>query len=224
MDEAKYAKFQMLVAKLQAIREKYGEDAFNAAARDAAKQFTAEGGEAAEFAKEAFKDVPGAFEGPSEPEPEQGSSNPLIEMIRQQMPGIKTQAQFDAFMSGFDGLRIAMNGVFLGNDKEVADGRAMIERAFEVAMRVTTVVDKLRDVPEAATSEEAEQFKQAPREFIEEGVCRDLLGELEVISKRDVLSTWYTASRKRIELVKTPKLRNELFDAIRAKRKELEGE
>jgi hypothetical protein len=202
---------------LNGIREKYGDDAYKSAATDIAGQFLAQGGETAAFAREAFKGVVD-FDAVEKQRAEMPADNPILAAIQQQVPGIKSQAQFNVFMAAFDALRATMNAIFTGNDADEAKGKKALESAYEAAHKATEITGKLTDVPEAATSKAAEEFKNPPRQFTELSEQRALLTELGEIKSTDTLNTWYAANRSRIDRVVSQSLRNALFDSIRQKR------
>jgi hypothetical protein len=214
---------QDLLERLQSVRDKYGEQAYNDAAKDIARQLIAQGGEEAVFAKEAFKDVPGIDEpmavGDDGPLPHQ-----LLNLVRQSMPGIKSQAQFDAFMSAFEGLRMYLNGIFEHSEQQEADGRRAMDQAIDAARKVTELTEKLEEVPEAATSAAAEKFKTPPAEFEESEIYQDLITELAELVTLTALTKWYDDAKPRLAKIVTQRLRNSLFDSIRRHKADLQDD
>jgi hypothetical protein len=142
----------------------------------------------------------------------------FMQALQQQMPALKSQAQFNAFMASFEALRGLMNGVFAQNKEAEALYRDALDKAIDAGHKVTEITVKLEDVPEAATSREAEQFKQAPVQFTEYDTQRALLTELEGIKTVAALIDWWTANRARIDQVRSAGLRNPLLDLVREKR------
>lgn len=202
-----------LLERLKSIKDKYGDKAYQDAARDVARSMVAQGGEAEKVAREAFADVPDIE--PTGNDAEMPVLNPVIGMIRQTMPNLRTQAQLDTFMATFDALRAAMDAIFQGAPGAKEAGLKAMEQGFEAACKATEISGKLRDVPEAATSASAEAFKTSPKEFEEVSVQKALMAELAGLQTLDGLKEWYAAARPRMDRVVAPALRNELFDAIR---------
>jgi hypothetical protein len=142
----------------------------------------------------------------------------MFETIRKGMPGITTQAQFNATLAAFDALKVTLNAIFLADTSEESRGQAALKEALEVARQVTVVVVKLSHVPEAATSQAAEEFKNPPAQFTEYDTMKALLLELETISTSEGLAQWYSTNRPRIDRVVSQSYRNELLDTIRSKK------
>lgn len=142
----------------------------------------------------------------------------LTDLMRATMPGLRTQAQYDGFLVAFDALRMTVNGTFERDKKRAADGRAALDKALQALEGITDLSEKLREVPEAATSAAAEAFKRAPVQFGEEEKMRALLDGLACVSSRGELNGWYTANRALIDDVATESMRAKLFDAIRERK------
>jgi hypothetical protein len=102
-----------------------------------------------------------------------------------------------------------------------SEGKKALEMAFEAARGATTATLQLEDVPEAASSEAAKAFKETPAQFTELEDQRRLLAELEALTDLSDLNTWYADTKARRDRIVTQKLRNELLDAIRAKKHNL---
>ena len=137
------------------------------------------------------------------------------------MPGLKSQAQFNAFMASFDALRGVMNSIFTGDtkaEKEFLDG---LMQSIDAARKMTELTDKLHDVPEASESRLADEFKNPPRQFGEYDLQRALMTELAGIGTAADLQRWWAENRKRIDDVVSPSLRNPLIDAVRDKKSKL---
>jgi hypothetical protein len=210
--------FEAMKQHLNGIRARYGDEAYKSAATDVARQFVQQGGEAARMAREAFGDTVD-FDNLSSPTTSPMSAdNPIIAAIQQQVPGIKTQAQFNAFMAGFDALRLVMDAIFQGNAAREIDGHKALVAAFDVARKSTMISEKLADTPEAAVSKAAAEFKDPPRQFVEQSLQRDLLAEVDKFKSVEDLTRWYADNRARLDQVVSQSLRNELFDTIRRKK------
>jgi len=145
----------------------------------------------------------------------------FAQMVKARIPGMSSQAQHTAFMSGFDAYCFTMQAICSGNAENEALGRKTLYQAFDVAKKATEVTEKLREVPEAATSEASEVFKRPPPEFAEAQEQQALLAELNAISDIAGLTEWYVETRARRDLVRTQSLRNKLYDAIRERRNNL---
>lgn len=148
----------------------------------------------------------------------EASDRLLTEVMRATMPNLKTQAQFDGFLIAFDALRMTVNGIYEQNGKKTADGKEALAKALDALTKITEVSEKLREVPEAATSAASEVFKNPPAQFGEDESLRVLLDALSRLESLEALDAWYMACRAQIHRVVTPSLRNQLFDAIRERK------
>ena len=210
-----------LVSHFEKIRSEQGEEAYEKARRNFALGMVLKP-RGDEFVKTAFPDLDiealKAEAQKSVPLPPPGAVNPqeaMLQAMRQQIPNLKTQVQFNLFMKAFDALRHTLNSAF-GLDKEGYEkGKQVLDLALGSALKMSEVVQKLQDMPEAATSKAAEEFKQPPREFLEYDVQKALLTELERLGSGEELQRWYDSNRARIDCVVSATIRNELFDAIR---------
>jgi hypothetical protein len=142
----------------------------------------------------------------------------LVEAVRHSMPGMKSQAQFDAFVAVFDSLRSLCAAIFVGDADAEKTADSNLAKALGVIRSVTDITRKLEEVPEAATSVAAEEFKRPPRQFSEVEVQARLLKELATIADLPALDAWYTATKADRDGVVTSRLRNELYDSIRAQK------
>jgi hypothetical protein len=211
-----------LVSHFEKIRSEQGEEAYQKARRNFALGMILKP-RGDEFVKQAFPDMDleaiRAEAEQAQPQPPPAvSQNPqeaMLQAMRQQIPNLKTQAQFNLFMKAFDALRHTLNSAY-GLDKEGYEkGKHALDLALGSALQMSEVVQKLQDDPEAATSKAAEEFKQPPREFQEYDVQQSLLTELGRLNSGEELQRWYDSNRARIDCVVSATLRNELFDAIR---------
>ncbi len=223
-----------LLEQLNRIREENGEEAYQQARRAFAKEFVKQGPKGSEFIRKLFPDL--AYETidaevvaeqqaplpPKASPADMGTSDRLfIEAMRLSMPGLRTQAQFDAFMAAFDALRSTANGIFEGDAQAITDGKEALSKALDTLGKVTEVSEKLREVPEAATSKASEAFKKPPAQFEEQPVQTELLAELGQLRDLAELTEWYQRRRPDIDRVVTPAARNVLFDAIRERKSAL---
>ncbi len=229
---------QNMVAELLRIKNEQGEAAYREAIRMAAATVLATGDKKSILFFSSFLDnldldfkwadvvaEMGAQKSTAASAPEPPTAKPLepdmglfLKALQGQLPGIKSQAQYTAFNAGFEAFRAIVNGITTGNAELEVKGKEALAQAFEVLRTATSVTKKLEDVPEAATSAAAEDFKRPPAEFMEYDVQRALLSELERLGSEDQLNHWYNDNRRRVESIKTSGLRNALFDAIRAKK------
>jgi len=155
------------------------------------------------------------------PPPSMNPHEVMLNAIRGQIPNMKTQAQFTLFMRAFDAFRLTLNAAF-GLDKDTYDkGKQALLMVVETAFSMSEVVEKLAENPEAATSASAEEFKTPPKEFHEYDTQKSLLVELGMLKTSEELQRWYDNNRTRMDGVVSSTLRNELFDAIREKKKAL---
>lgn len=141
--------------------------------------------------------------------------------IKQSLPAMRSQVQFNVFMAGFDAYRGVLNSIFAKDARAEAEFRDALHKSFEVARQTTDLTERLTDVPEAAGSKLADEYRTPPRQFGEYDVQRSLLTELESLSDLDALTRWWAENRKRIDEVVSPNLRNPLIDAVREKKKKL---
>jgi hypothetical protein len=141
----------------------------------------------------------------------------MADMLRQQMPGIKSQAQYNAVLAALDAVRLTLNAILTGDKVKEAEGRKALEMTFDVTAKTTEITNKLEEVPEAASGKHAEEFKQPPVQFNEYDVHKSLLTEAELLKDRDSLNAWYASTKDRRDKIVSQGLRNSLMDAIRAK-------
>lgn len=170
-----------------------------------------EGIDWAELHQEAMSAMPG-------PTATTAPDQMIANLLRNQMPGIKTQAQYDAVLGALDAVRLVANALLERDRFKEAEGRRAMELAFHAIDKATELTLKLEDSPEAATSAAAEAFKTAPAEFRELEDQRRQLAELDALTTTDELTQWYAATKPRRDLIVTQSLRNQLMDAIRTKK------
>jgi hypothetical protein len=211
---------EQMLKQLSTIKERYGEAAYQQSANQAAKLLIQQGGEMEAVARDVLKDVVDFDNLDASPAPkgQMPADQMMVEALRQQMPGIQTQAQFNLFMASFDALRLFMNSTFLHQDEAAAKAKEALLKALDGAAQVTLLSEKLGHVPEAAESKAAEDFKNPPLQFQEYDVQKALLTELIMITTPEQLGQWYSANRATIDKVVSPHFRNPLLDAIRAKK------
>jgi len=216
---------EALLAHLEQIRSKQGEEAFQQARRGFALSVILKpNGET--FVLKAFPDLDIA-ELRKEAETSQTAAQQaspeeqMMGMIQQQCPNIKTQAQLNLFMGCFDALRTTLNNYFGRNPEGAKKTREALNKTLDMAAKLPEMEDQLADMPDDFKSEEAKAFTAPPKEFHEHDNQRAMLIKIAGFTDLGELDRWYTDHRQEIDDVTDQRLRNELFDSIRAKRKEL---
>ena len=154
---------------------------------------------------------------PASPSPDMQEQ--MLEAMKAQLPGLKTQAQLTAFMGCFEALQLTLNAIFEGDESQVEVGQKAINLALEVAVQATVISKQLEESPEAATSEAAEEFKTPALNTLEYDVQRKLMVELEAIEKLADLVAWYERTADDRNRITSQNLRNPLLDAIRQKKR-----
>jgi hypothetical protein len=139
-------------------------------------------------------------------------------LVKTYLPAINTQAEYDAVVGAFGALRNNIAAILSGDKERSTQADALMGAALSAVRMAKEGSDKLREVPEAATSEASEAFKVAPKQFVEDDVLQRLLDGLTAITEHDAFTVWYRETRVEREGVVTPALRNKLYDAIRAKK------
>lgn len=155
---------------------------------------------------------------------DQGSIPPeqlMLRALQALMPELKTQGQLNIFMMAFDALKDTLRGAFSRNEDQVTKGKAAIDKAIEAAVQSVAITEKLQEIPEGQRSPEANAFVGEAKEFHEYDTYKTLLQELEGVTTTEQLNQWYDGCREQRERVVSQNLRNELHDAIRAKRNSL---
>lgn len=143
------------------------------------------------------------------------SARIIEQTIQQGMPNCKTKAHFDLVMQASETLRVYLDAAF-GFDMVTANkARVGLLQLLDLAPQVASVAQKLEEHPEATTNKDYVE----PPAYLSEGPAQQaLLGELANINDRAVLDHWYVASKARLDGIVSQRLRDELFDAIRAKK------
>ena len=141
----------------------------------------------------------------------------FAEALKQQLPGLKSKAQINAFMVSFEAYRELVNILLGGGGDEIKAMGALVS-SFDVIRKATEITNKLREVPEAATSRASDDYRDGQPQWEEFDNQRRLLAELDATTDLASLNEWYRSNRQRIEDVTTPALRTSLFDAIREKK------
>lgn len=155
------------------------------------------------------------------PEPTPGPPDAFAEALRSQLPGLQSQAQLNAFMVSFEAYRAVVNAILSGHMDKELQARETLAASFNAIRQATEITNKLREVPEAATSLASDEFRTEPTQWTEYDKQRKLLNELGGIRTLSDLNDWWKTNRKRIDEVQTPSLRNPLLDLVRSKKTSL---
>ena len=220
-------KVEEILAQLEAVRVAKGEAVFQQTRRDLARTVILQpNGEA--FVQNAFPDMDVAElrkEAAAAQAPAFGD-NPdrfMAELLRKQMPSIRTQMHFNTFVAALDALRITVDSYLKGDLEDAAKARAALNTALDMAKNIKGVVEQMEEIPSEARSPQARAATAEPTQFHEYDTQKALMVELANIATRANLDTWYGNSKPAFDGITDQKLRNELFDAIRAKRLELDA-
>jgi len=214
-----------LLQHLNNIKEKHGEEAYKQARQGfAAGVILKPNGE--EFLSRAFPDMDldelrKGVEAEAQQAEQVSPEEQMMGMLQQQVPNIKTQAQLNTFMAAMDALRTCLNHYFGRNPEAAGRARKALDKALDMAAGMPKIEDQLAEMPDDIKSDEAKAFTSPPTEFHEHDNQRKLLVEAGGFTDRAELEKWYGENRQVIDEITDQRLRNELFDTIRAKRKEL---
>jgi len=215
---------------LEQFRKTMGEAAWKDEVKRLAVQAIKTGPRHKEFWKELTKGENYAWldwealekEAESLPEPEKKDPEAVMaDLLKGQMPDIKSQGQYDAVVGAMDALKLVLNAILAQDTSAEKEAQKALEMALTATRQATELTDKLEDVPEAATSEAAEAFKKPPAEFQEYEIQRRLLADLNRIENMENLNEWYAETKELRDKIVTQKLRNALLDGIRAKKHSL---
>jgi hypothetical protein len=146
----------------------------------------------------------------------EAAASVIEKAIQQGMPNCKTKAHFELTLQASEALRVYLNAAF-GFDRETAaKAREGLNKLIDLAPELATVTQKLEDHPEATTNRD---FVEPPRDYTHEEVTqKTLLEALGTLQSSEDLTSWYSNMKTTMDQVNAPRLRNELFDAIRAKK------
>jgi len=130
--------------------------------------------------------------------------------LQQQIPNLKTKAQFDLTTTIFMAIQQYLNAAF-GNDQENAAAmRKGLDQALDLAAQMGTVAETLKDIPEATTNK---AFVDPP--VNQEVAQKQLLSEVVKLETKELFNQWYRANKITLDGITDPELRNELYDTIR---------
>jgi hypothetical protein len=217
-----------ILQHLRKIRETQGEDAYQAVLLEVATDLylRPHGGEG--LVLDTFPDIDiervkksAEARKTAKAPPTQTPDMMMLNMLRQQMPALKTQAQFNVFMVAFDALRGTLNAYFGGQTAGAEIARDALNKALDMAAKVTEIAESLKEIPEEQRSDQANTFTSEPVQFHEYDEHRSLLLELTNIKTYAELQQWYLTTEPRRSKIVSQNLRNELFDNVRLRREEL---
>jgi hypothetical protein len=138
--------------------------------------------------------------------------------IEQEMPNCKTQAHFDLVLEAWTALKVYLDSAY-GFDRERAEqARAGLNRLLDLAPQVAAAHAKLEENPEATTNRD---YLEPARELSEHQKQQTLMTELQGIDSMERLQTWYATVKPALDSIVSQKLRDDLFDAIRMKKRAL---
>jgi len=144
-------------------------------------------------------------------------------LLRDQMPGIKSQGQYDAVVGAMEALRMSLNAILEQDSGGETKAQKALEMALDATRKATEITGKLREVPEAADSEAAKSFTSPPAQFEEYQIQRKLMKELDSLETLDDLNAWYALTKEQRDRIVTQALRNTLLDSIRSKKNSLQA-
>lgn len=147
----------------------------------------------------------------------------MAEVLRQSIPSMKSQAQFNAFAIAFDSFRLVLEAIFSGNASGEVEALLTLEKALEAAKTATDITNQYEEIPEENRGKASTEFTTAPYAFGEYDTQKKLLGELTTITTSAELNDWYLNTKGDRDKVVTQSLRNILMDSIRQKKSELAG-
>ena len=146
-------------------------------------------------------------------------NKPLIDIIQERVPHLRTQAQMDILEAALEAV-LQYHDCVYGNNLDGAERlRPLIDKTLDLPILASSIGSKLEGEPEAATSEAAQSFKSEAFEEVQ--IQHGLLAELEELASSSELAQWYSNSRADRDKVVSQSLRDELYDAIRDKKKDL---
>lgn len=105
----------------------------------------------------------------------------MAEAMKAQMPSLKTQAQFTAFMVSFDAFRLLIDSICSGNPQREIEARDVFEKSLKATRDVTEISRKFEEIPDAGRSAASNPFTRPPNEFHEYDIQKRLLIELGTI-------------------------------------------
>lgn len=130
-------------------------------------------------------------------------------------PDIRTQAQYDAVALSLRALAGAVAYTLQGEAKGAEESQKALSLALSMVANATQIARRAEDAPEAVSDK---NFVEKPKQFEEQVIFQELMAELPQVTD---LQAWYDATKEQRALIVSPKYRNPLFDAIRARKTDL---
>ena len=150
------------------------------------------------------------------------SDQAMAAALQERIPSLKTQAQYNLFTTIFETLTTYLDYAFQGDKEGATRLKDGLDKLLASAFTITEIGERLQDEPEAAKSPEAAEFREPPREFQEVDIQRKLATELMTKTSLAELNQWYEETVGERDRIVSQSLRNELFDAIRDRKKTLQ--
>lgn len=210
-----------ILKNLEDLRARQGEDAY-VQARDSLAMMLINQPRGEDFLKDAFPDldlerIRELSHQATAAKTAQAPVNDMLALLRTHVPNLQTQAQLDVFMMAFNAFTLAFDSYFSGKLETAAAARQSLNKAFDLIQEAGDMAERVAEIPPEERSAEASKYVEPPKLFTEADEKARLMTELDAITSGSGLNEWYRNERKRIDGVVSTTLRNELFDAIRAK-------
>lgn len=145
----------------------------------------------------------------------------IASLIQQQMPALKSQAQYDAVSGTLQAVQHLINSILESSKLREQEAAKALDLSLEALRTATELTLKLEEVPEAVSSSAGDAFKNPPAQFSEVELVGELLSQLLDHATVEDLNQWYANTKEQRDKVVTQSLRNELLDAIRRRRNQL---
>ncbi len=145
----------------------------------------------------------------------------VLDALQGMMPGVKTEAQARLAVACFESLKAYLEANFNRDMVGIHMTKDTLDKALGLVANLLYIEDGVQEIPEEQRSSTAQSFISGPGEQ-EQEVLQSLLEQISGISTTQELQEWYKSTATAREKVVALDLRNQLFDAIRAKRRSLE--
>jgi len=213
---------EQTLSALNKIREESGEEPYMMA-RDRVVRSMLSTPQGEEIARKTFPELD-LEKFKLTPDPQGPAAATMAEALRNKMPNIKTEGQFQLFMTAFEALVLTLDSYFSGNTAVAIQSRDALDRVLDTAKQLKNVMTQVEQIPAEERSAEAAKLVDE-RDYSAHGeeaaIYSTLMADLTFINTKDGLDSWYRASRPQMDKVTSQKLRNSLFDAIRNKKNNL---
>lgn len=149
------------------------------------------------------------------------AANDMLSLIRMHVPHLQTQAQLDLYMTAFNAFTLTFDSLISGDQEQAKTSRQVLDQSLELIPKLNDAAERVAEIPSAEQSAEASKLVSPPKLFTEADEQARLLVELDKLESSGALNNWYQSERGRIDGVVSKQLRDQLFDAIRAKQSRL---